>query len=97
LKVVFEEDVVAVVGVRALDVIVALVTVYILFFFLLVCYPKLFSVVVTHLSLKKQAKKKTKNERKKRKKSKHVTKKRAFAKKKHKESKTRETTSYVRI
>lgn len=53
---------------RALDVIVALVTVYIFFFFLLcVCYPKLFSVVVTQkicLSKNKQ-KKKTKNKAKK--------------------------------
>ena len=67
MKVVFEEDVVAVVGVRALDVIVALVvTVYILFFFLVVCYPKLFSVVVTNTSVsQKTSKKKKKNKAKK--------------------------------
>ena len=33
-------------------------------FFLVVCYPKLFSVVVTHLSLKKQAKKNKKRAKK---------------------------------
>lgn len=68
---------------RALDVIVALVvTVYILFFFLVVCYPKLFSVVTNTSVSQKTSKKKQKTKRKKRKKSKHVTKKKSICQKK---------------
>ena len=59
-----------------------------IFFFLVVCYPKLFSVVVTHLSVsQKTRKKKQKTSEKKTKEEK------TREKKKHKKSKTRETTS----